>query len=132
GLAAVGMVIYGAYLIAEGEITMGALIAAVILSGRAMAPLASVAAILTKFSQSKESLVRLNELMKSPVERPAGQTFISMPVMKGQIDFRDVVFRYPEQKTPALNNINFSIQPGEHVGIIGAVGSGKTTIERLI
>ncbi|MDP2206026.1 MAG: type I secretion system permease/ATPase [Alphaproteobacteria bacterium] len=132
GLCSVGMVVYGAYLIADGHITMGALVASVILSGRAMAPLASVAAILTKFSQSKESLVRLNELMRAPVERPAGQTFISMPVMKGKIDFRDAVFRYPGQKTPALNTINFSVQPGEHVGIIGAVGSGKTTIERLI
>ena len=132
GLCAVLMVIYGVYLIADAQITMGALIAAVILSGRAMAPLASVAAILTKYSQSKESLVRLNELMSSPVERPSGQTFISMPVVKGKLDFRDVVFRYPQQKNPALNAINFSVQPGEHVGIIGAVGSGKTTIERLI
>ncbi len=131
-LVSVGMVVYGAYLISEGEITMGALIASVILSGRAMAPLASVAAILTKYSQSKESLDRLNELMRAPVERASDQTFISMPIMKGKLDFRDVVFRYPEQKTPALNNISFSFEPGEHVGIIGAVGSGKTTIERLI
>ena len=131
-ICSVFMIIYGTYLIADKQMTMGALIACVILSGRAMAPLASVAAILTKWSQSKESLVRLNELMKSPVERPANQTFISMPVMKGKIDFRDVVFRYPNQKTPATNNISFSIEPGEHVGVIGAVGSGKTTLERLI
>jgi ATP-binding cassette subfamily C protein LapB len=88
--------------------------------------------VLTKYSQSKESLHRLNKLMASPVERPAGQVFISMPVMKGAIDFRDVVFRYPKQKTPALNHINISIAPGDHVGVIGAVGSGKTTLERLI
>jgi ATP-binding cassette subfamily C protein LapB len=131
-LVTVGMVIYGTYLISAGEMTMGALVASVILSGRAMGPLASVAGILTKYSQSKESLVRLNELMRAPVERPANQTFISMPVMKGKIEFRDVVFRYPNQKTPALNGISFAIDPGEHVGIIGAVGSGKTTIERLI
>lgn len=131
-LVSVGMVIYGTYLIADGDITMGALIAAVILSGRAMAPLASIAGLLTKYSQSKESLDRLNDMMKAPVERPSGQTFISMPVIKGQIDFRDVVFRYPGQKTPATNNISFTINAGERVGIIGAVGSGKTTIERLI
>lgn len=131
-LVSVFMVVYGAYLIADQKITMGALIASVILSGRAMAPLASVAALLTKYSQSKESLDRLNELMRAPVERPAGQVFVSMPVMKGKIDFRETVFRYPNQKTPALNNISFSVEPGEHVGIIGAVGSGKTTIERLI
>jgi ATP-binding cassette subfamily C protein LapB len=131
-MCSVAMVCYGTYLIADHDITMGALIATVILSGRAMGPLASVAALLTKFSQSKESLDRLNELMKAPVERPAGQTFISIPVMKGSIEFKDVVFRYPKQKTPALSGITFNIAPGEHVGIIGAVGSGKTTIERII
>ncbi len=131
-LCSVAMIIYGTYLIADHKITMGALIASVILSGRSMGPLASVAALLTKYSQSKESLERLNELMKAPVERAEGQTFISMPVCKGRIEFRDVVFRYPNQKTPALNGVSFTIEPGEHVGIIGAVGSGKTTIERLI
>ncbi|MDD9901092.1 MAG: ATP-binding cassette domain-containing protein, partial [Alphaproteobacteria bacterium] len=131
-LCSVGMLVYGSYLIWEQEITMGALIAAVILSGRCMAPLASIAALLTKLGQSKEALERLDELMKSPVERPLGQSFISMPVMKGKIEFRDVVFKYPNQQSPALNNITFSVEPGEHVGIIGAVGSGKTTLERLI
>lgn len=131
-LASVGMIVYGTYLIADGKITMGALIAAVILSGRAMAPLATVAALLTKFSQSRESFERLDELMKSPVERPAGQTFISMPVMRGKIEFKDVVFHYPNQKNPALRNVTFNLQPGDRYGIIGAVGSGKTTIERLI
>jgi ATP-binding cassette subfamily C protein LapB len=131
-LATVGMVVYGTYLIADHDITMGALVAAVILSGRTMGPLASVAALLTKFSQSRESLARLDELMKAPVERPLGQVFISMPLMKGRIEFRDVVFRYPKQQHPALNQITFAIDPGDHVGIIGAVGSGKTTLERLI
>ena len=131
-ICTVGMVVYGAYLINDHLITMGALISAVILAQRTMSPLAAIAGVLTKYSQSKESLVRLNKLMASPVERPAGQVFISMPVMKGGIDFRDVVFRYPKQKTPAVNNISMTIAPGDHVGIIGAVGSGKTTLERLI
>jgi len=131
-ICSVIMILYGAYLIGDQKITMGALIAAVILSGRCMAPVASIAGLLTKWSQSKEALERLDELMKSPVERPRGQVFISMPVMKGQLEFRDVVFRYPKQKTPALNNVTISVKPGEHVGVIGAVGSGKTTLERLI
>lgn len=131
-ICSVGIVVYGAYLIADGKITMGAIVASVILSGRAMAPLASVAALLTKFAQSKESFERLDQLMKSPVERPAGQQFISMPVMQGKIEFRDVIFRYPNQKNAALHALSFTIEPGEHFGVIGAVGSGKTTIERLI
>lgn len=131
-ISSVAMIIYGTYLITAGDMTMGALIACVILSGRAMAPLAQIAALLTKFSQSKEALERLDDLMKSPVERPASQVFISHPVAEGKIDFKDVTFRYPNQNTAALNNINFGIRPGEHVGVIGAVGSGKTTLERLI
>ena len=131
-LCTVGMVCFGAYEINDHAITQGALISAVILAQRTMSPLAAIAGVLTKYSQSKESLVRLNKLMASPVERPAGQVFISMPVMKGGIDFRDVIFRYPKQTRAAVNGISINIQPGEHVGIIGAVGSGKTTLERLI
>ncbi len=128
----VGMIVYGVYMIVAGHLSMGALIASTTLSGRALAPLASIAGLLTKYSQSRESLERLNKLMAEPIERPQGQTFISMPVVKGGIAFRDVVFRYPQQKTPAINGISMTIAPGDHVGIIGAVGSGKTTIERLI
>jgi ATP-binding cassette subfamily C protein LapB len=128
----VGMVVYGAYQINAQALSVGALISAVILAQRTMSPLAAIAGVLTKYSQTKESLDRLNKLMATPVERPAGQTFISMPVMKGGLDFREVIFRYPHQNSPAVNNISISIAPGDHVGIIGAVGSGKTTLERLI
>ena len=128
----VAMIVYGAYLVTEGELTTGALIAAVIMSSRAMGPLATVAGLLTKFSQSHEAFLRLDELMKAPTERPSGQVFISKPAIEGRVEFRDVVFRYPGQKNAALNGISFSIAPGEHIGIIGAVGSGKTTLERLV
>lgn len=131
-LAGVGVVIVGVFLIADAKITMGALIACVILSGRALAPLSQIAALMVRFQQSREGLEQLNNLMKKPVERPAGKHFISMPSIQGRVEFRDVTFHYPEQSVPALNNINFTIEPGEHVGVIGAVGSGKTTIERLL
>jgi ATP-binding cassette subfamily C protein LapB len=97
-----------------------------------MAPLAQVAGLLTRLNQSRQALAQLDELMKRPVERPVGKHFISMPAMKGQIEFRDVVFHYPGQAVPALNHVNFTIQAGERIGVIGAVGSGKTTLERLL
>ncbi len=132
-MTAVLIVIGGVYLITAGELSMGGLIACVILSGRAMAPLSQVAALLTRLSQSRQALTQLNELMGKPVERPAGKHFVSLGQnVKGQIAFRDVLFRYPGQQVPALDHISFTIEPGEHVGIIGAVGSGKTTIERLL
>lgn len=131
-LVSVGIVIVGVFQISEGLISMGALIACVILSGRAMAPLAQVAGLMTRLSQSRQALDQLDELMQKPVERPFGKHFISMPHTQGKVEFRDIVFKYPEQQTPALNHLSFTIEPGDRVGIIGAVGSGKTTIERLL
>lgn len=131
-LANIAVVIAGVYLIAAGMISMGALIACVILSGRAVAPLAQVAGLLTRMNQSREALKQLDALMKKEVERPAGKHFIAKPSFDGRIEFKDVVFRYPGQTVPALNHVSFVIEPGDRVGIIGAVGSGKTTIERLL
>lgn len=131
-MVSVWIVVVGVFLISGGSMSMGALIACVILSGRAMAPLAQVAGLMTRFSQSKEALDQLDDMMKKPVERPLGKTFVSMPHIEGKVELRDVVFHYPEQTVPALNNLSFVINPGDRVGIIGAVGSGKTTIERLL
>src|SRR5690606_33089821 len=101
-LASVVVVVVGVYLIANAKLSMGALIACVILTGRAMAPLSQVAALLTRLHQSKEGLKQLNELMKRPVERPTGKHFISMPSIQGKVEFQDVTFSYPEQSVPAL------------------------------
>lgn len=131
-LVSVVVVIAGVYLISNGDLSMGGLIACTMLSGRAMAPLANVAGLLVRYNQSKEALVQLNDLMEKEVERPDTKNFISMPQPNGLVEFRDVTFNYPEQKNPALKNMSFTIKPGERVGIIGAVGSGKTTIERLL
>lgn len=131
-LVSAWIIIVGVYLISDGQLTMGGLIASVILSGRAMAPLAQIAGLMTRMTQSMQSLEHLNELMVKPVERPKGKHFITMPHVGGLIEFREVDFSYPGQSSPALAKMNFMIQPGERVGIIGAVGSGKTTVERLL
>lgn len=131
-MVSVVVVISGVYLISEGVITQGALFACVILSGRAMAPLGQIAALMTRLNQSKHGLQQLDELMKKPVERPFGKHFVSMPDVRGRVEFRDVTFRYPGASVHTLSHMSFVIEPGERVGIIGAVGSGKTTIERLL
>jgi ATP-binding cassette subfamily C protein LapB len=131
-MVSVFIVVVGVYLIGHGMLTQGGLVACVLLSGRAMAPLSQVAGLLTRMNQSRESLKHLDELMKKPVERPVGKHFITLQHVQGRVEFRDVVFAYPGQSTPAVNHLSFVIEPGEKVGIIGAVGSGKTTLERLL
>ncbi len=131
-MVSVFIVIVGVYQISAGVLSMGGLIACVILSGRAMAPLAQVSGLMTRMNQSRQALDQLDDLMKKPVERPAGKHFVTMPHVKGKVEFRDVVFNYPGQAVPALNHLSFTIEPGEKVGVIGAVGSGKTTLERLL
>ncbi|MEM7679944.1 MAG: type I secretion system permease/ATPase [Pseudomonadota bacterium] len=131
-MISVFIIIVGVFLISDGSLSMGGLIACVILSGRAMAPLGQVAGLMTRMAQSRQALDQLDDLMKKNVERPLGKHLITMPHTKGLIEFHDVVFHYPGQTTPAINKISFRIEPGERVGIIGAVGSGKTTLERLL
>lgn len=131
-IAGVVVVIVGVYRIAEGEMTMGALIACTILTGRAMAPLAQVAGLLTRYHQSMAALQSLDNVMKMPTDRLRGRTPLHRPVLQGDIEFKDVCFQYPRQSVPALDHVNFKISAGEKVGIIGRIGSGKTTIEKLI
>jgi len=131
-MVSVVIVIVGVYMISDGLLTMGGLIACVILSGRAMAPLAQVSGLMTRMNQSRQALDQLDDLMKKPVERPTGKHFVTMPHMKGKVEFRDVVFNYPGQAVPALNHLSFTVEQGDKVGVIGAVGSGKTTLERLL
>ncbi len=131
-MASVAVVVFGVYKISDGDITMGALIACTILTGRALAPMGQVAGILTRYHQSKAALGSLNSLMNLPVERPSGREFLHRPDFKGGIEFKNVSFRYPEQPLDALTDISFTIKSGEKIGVIGRIGSGKSTIEKLI
>lgn len=131
-MATVFLIIGGVFMISNGMITMGALIASSMLLGRALGPFAQLAGLLTRYNQTKESLKQLNELMQKPVERPAGRDFVAKPHFDGKIDFRNVTFRYGEKGVPAVHDLTFTVNPGEKIAIIGAVGSGKTTLLRLL
>ncbi len=128
----VGVIVIGVYLIAERELTVGALVACTILTSRALAPLGQIAGLMTRYHQSVSALRTLQNIMQLPVERPANKSFVHRPSIRGEVEFRGVTFSYPGQQTPALQNVSFKLAPGERVGLIGRIGSGKSTIEKLV
>ena len=130
--AQVLIVFYGVFLIMEGTVSMGALIASVILTGRTLAPLAQLAQTLTRLNGARTSYRSLDALMQAETEHPEGRKWLSRPRLSGQIRFDNVHFAYPEAMTDTLRGISFSIQPGEKVAILGRIGSGKSTIARLM
>ena len=131
-LNTVFVVVFGVYLIQEFELTMGGLIAVVILTSRTVAPMGQAAGLITNYSDAKTSYNTLNEIIQKEAERPAGHEFVERPKFKGKIEFKDVCFNYPNTEVPALSNVSFVINPGEKVAIIGRIGSGKSTIAKLI
>jgi len=130
--ASVIIILAGMYLVQSGDLTMGGLIACVILGGRAISPIGQIANLMTRYHQAGGALKTLNGIMAREVERPRDQTFLHRPDLKGKIAFDRVSFVYPETQNMVLDRVSFSITPGEKVGIIGRIGSGKSTILRLM
>lgn len=131
-ISGVFIIIVGVKLISEGKLTMGALIACNMLNSRALQPLGQIASLITRYHQSMTSFKSVDNMMKMQLERPHGKTPLHRENIAGEIEFRDVSFKYPRQEELALDGVSFKISPGEKVGIIGKVGSGKTTLGKLI
>ncbi|CAM2768013.1 type I secretion system permease/ATPase [Vibrio diazotrophicus] len=130
--SSVGMIILGVYLIAQGNLTMGGLIAATMLSGRAIGPMVQLSLLSTRYNQAKASLKIIEQVMALPDEQEEGKRYIHRPMIQGKIELDKVTFHYPDSPIASIRDLSLTINPGEKVAIIGRIGSGKTTLERLI
>jgi ATP-binding cassette, subfamily C, bacterial LapB len=124
--------VIGVFLVLDGKITIGALVAASMLAGRVLSPIASIASVITRATQTFTALKVIDRIMSLERERPPERFYVARTIDKGAVQFDNVTFKYPAGAENALEKVSFKIEPGERVGIIGRVGSGKTTIGRLL
>lgn len=131
-LSNIAIVVTGVYLAGEGDMTMGAIIATMMLNGRVIAPVSQIVGMIIRLDRTLLSLESIDEIMKMPVERVEDKKYLTRKNLDGDIEFKDVVFSYKGQQFDVLKNINLTIKKGEKVGIIGKIGSGKSTLWKLI
>lgn len=130
--ASIIIVLMGMYLVRDGDLTVGGLIACVILSGRAIAPIGQVANLMARYHQARSALQTINGIMAKDVERDMRTQFLHRPDLKGKITFKKISFSYPGADRKILDDVSFSIDAGEKIGLIGRIGSGKSTIARIM
>lgn len=128
----VAVVTVGAITVTTGAYGYGAIIACTILAGKALLPFAQLAQLLSRLNQIVAGYRSLSALMKQPIEHSHDNNYISRGKYSGQIEFKNVSFTYPGQPAKALDSVSFSVAQGERVAIVGRVGSGKTTIGKLM
>ena len=125
-----GVIVFGVHLIAVRDLTTGGLIACSLLAGRAVAPLGTIAQLLSRLTATRTAYRQLDTMMARPLEGPAG-TPLRPSAFTGALEFRNVSFRYPGASERALTDISFSVAAGERVALLGRIGSGKSTLARL-
>lgn len=131
-MAQVGIVVVGVFLITSGAMSMGALIACVILCGRTLAPLSQIASVLSRINTARSAFGALEDLMGTQTDTKQDVAYVRQSSLSGALSFKNVSFRYPGEADWVLRNVTFDIKPGEKVAILGKIGSGKSTLTRLI
>lgn len=130
-LVRIAIIVTGVYLIAAGALTMGGLIACMLLSSRAVGPFAQMGGLLSQVHHAKIALKALDALFDTPTDYREDSAFISREAFQGNLDFRQVGFAYPDAQNPSLSDVSFSLKPGDKMAILGRIGSGKSTIAKL-
>lgn len=131
------MLVVGVYLIADGQITSGALIGAIMFAGRAVGPLGSVVGLATRYQGARAAMVALDRMMQLPTERAPGANYVAHHEVTGRIALRELSFSYPATSDDAvapkvLKGVSLKFERGERVAILGRIGSGKSTVLRLM
>ncbi|SEA90839.1 type I secretion system permease/ATPase [Alkalimonas amylolytica] len=129
-LVTIGIVVSGVYLIMDNQLSFGGLVAFVLLGNRMVAPFAQISLLSTRYQSAKAALSNLEQLME--LEEEQTDHYLHRGYFDGKIEFDRVSFSYPGTQHQVLKDVSFTIRPGEKVAIIGRIGSGKTTIEKLI
>lgn len=131
-LCTVVVVVWGVYLIGDGQLTMGALIGAVLLCSRAIAPAASITALAVRYQQARMALHSLNRVMATPTDRDPKRSYLHKPTAIGAITAIGVGFRYGPQSGDSIAGITLTFTPGERVAVLGRIGSGKSTLLKVL
>jgi subfamily B ATP-binding cassette protein HlyB/CyaB len=131
-LTTVAILYFGARAVIAGDLTVGALVAFNMLSGRVATPVLRLAQLWQDFQQIRISVDRLGDVLNAPAEPEHNPNRASLPPIRGQIEFDKVRFRYRPDSAEALRGITLSIPAGEMLGIVGPSGSGKSTLTKLV
>ena len=128
----IATIIVGAYLFDGGSVSLGGIIAVSMLASRVVTPFGQIALLLARSRQAWSAFKSVDQLMKLPDERVDKRILTSRPILRGEIEFAGVFFKYPGTSRDVLKDFSVRIKPGERVGVIGRVGAGKTTIGRML
>jgi len=126
------IVSYGVILIGEGTLSMGGLIGAMIISGRALAPVGQISQVLGRLNVSMECYKRIDEFMQVTNREEITREYVERSTLEGPITTKNMTFRYPESQTKLFDNLNLEIKEGEKVAVLGKIGSGKSSLVRIL